>query len=39
MATAEVRSLRVAAVQMESKDGAIEGNLRRATEFVDQAAA
>ena len=39
MATAEVRSLRVAAVQMESRDGAIEENLRRATEFIDQAAA
>ena len=38
MATAEVRSLRVAAVQMESKDGDVEGNLRRATAFVDQAA-
>jgi len=34
----EVRTLRVAAVQMESKDGDIEGNLRRATAFIDEAA-
>jgi N-carbamoylputrescine amidase len=36
--TADVRELRVAAVQMESENGAVEANLERATPFADEAA-
>jgi len=36
--TGTQRTLRVAAVQMESKNGLIDDNLKHATKFVDQAA-
>lgn len=32
------RTIRVAAVQMESKNGQIEANLKKARHFIDQAA-
>lgn len=38
MAQPEARTLRIAAVQMESENGRVEANLERATRFVDQAA-
>ena len=38
MAEQEARTIRVAAVQMESENGRVEANLERATRFVDQAA-
>ncbi len=38
MPEAQVRTLRVAAVQMASQNGRVEANLERATRFVDQAA-
>jgi N-carbamoylputrescine amidase len=38
MAEQETRTIRVAAVQMESENGRVEVNLERATRFVDQAA-
>ena len=38
MVEQEIRTLRVAAVQMESQNGRVEANLERATRFVDQAA-
>jgi len=38
MGEQEARTLRVAAVQMESENGRVEANLERATRFVDQAA-
>ncbi len=38
MAEQEARSIRIAAVQMESENGRVEANLERATRFVNQAA-
>ena len=38
MSKAEVRTIRVAAVQMESKNGLIDTNLHHATQLVDRAA-
>ena len=38
MAEQEARTLRVAAVQMESQNGRVQANLERATRFVEQAA-
>ena len=38
MAKQEARTIRVAAVQMESENGRVEANLERAIRFVDQAA-
>ena len=38
MAEQEARTIRVAAVQMESENGRVEANLERATRFVDEAA-
>jgi N-carbamoylputrescine amidase len=38
MAEKKARTIRIAAVQMESENGRVEANLERATRFVDQAA-